>query len=167
MHSLTPLVPELPEKLHRSLHYSPNSLLLLSSLRFPMAEQQHIFVIARVRTAGSGSTKYRCVAAYHVMQCQGAIALCCLLRFLATMKHGSNKEVIESETSALHDKYCSHEDLPAVCCPSITFLMAMCWSTKFIVPGNPNVGYSQYSPLDENIGNDSAGLHLVINVDDN
>ncbi|KAG1830888.1 hypothetical protein EV424DRAFT_1534817 [Suillus variegatus] len=131
-----------------------------------MAEQQHIFVIARVRTAGSGSTKYRCVAAYHVMQCQGAIALCCLLRFLATMKHGSNKEVIESETSALHDKYCSHEDLPAVCCPSITFLMAMCWSTKFIVPGNPNVGYSQYSPLDENIGNDSADNQQDITVID-
>lgn len=44
--------------------------------------------------------------------------------------------------------------------------MAMYWSTKFIIPGNPNVGYSQYSPLDENIGSDSASLYLVINVGD-
>ncbi|KAG2153528.1 uncharacterized protein EDB93DRAFT_222446 [Suillus bovinus] len=116
-----------------------------------MGERQHIFVITRVRTAGSGSTKYRCVAAYHVTQCQGAMALCCLYRFLGVVKHGSNREVIEAETSALHEKYCSNEDLPAVCCPFITFLMAMCWSTKFITPGNPNVGYTQYSPLDENI----------------
>jgi hypothetical protein len=95
------------------------------------------------------------------------MALCCLLRFLAVVKHGSNREVIESETSALHEKYCSNEDLPVVCCPFITFLMAMCWSTKFITPDNPNVGCGQYSPLDENIGSVSGGLYLVINVDDN
>ncbi|KAG1742772.1 uncharacterized protein EDB91DRAFT_297499 [Suillus paluster] len=89
-----------------------------------------IFVIARIRSACSGSTKHRCVAAYHVPQCQGAVtALSCLLRFLAMVKYGSNREVIESEVSALHEKYCSNEDIPALCCPFITFLMAMCWST--------------------------------------
>ncbi|KAG2341956.1 hypothetical protein BDR05DRAFT_416375 [Suillus weaverae] len=131
-----------------------------------MGEQQHIFVITRVRTAGSGSTKYRCVAAYHVTQCRGAMALCCLLRFLAVVKHGSNREVIESEMNALHEKYCSNEDLPAVCCPSITFLMAMCWGTKFIIPGNPNVGYSQYPPLDENDSADNQQDITVIDLAD-
>ncbi|KAG2122563.1 hypothetical protein DEU56DRAFT_917736 [Suillus clintonianus] len=131
-----------------------------------MGERQQIYVITRVRSAGSGSTKHRCVAAYHVPQCQGTIALCCLLRFLAVVKHGSNREVIESEINALHEKYCSNEDLPAVCCPFITFLMAMCWSTKFTVPGNPDVGYSRYSPLDENVGSDGADNHQEITVID-
>ncbi|KAG2738462.1 hypothetical protein P692DRAFT_201798404 [Suillus brevipes Sb2] len=130
------------------------------------AGEQHIFVITRVRAACSGSTKYRCVAAYHATQCQGAMALCCLLRFLAVVKHGSNREVIESETSALHEKYCSNEDLPVVCCPFITFLMAMCWSTKFITPDNPNVGCGQYSPLDENIGSVSGDNKKDITVID-
>lgn len=63
-------------------------------------ERHHIFIITRVRAAGSWSTNYHCVAAYHAMQCQGALALCCLLRFPALVKHGSNREVIRPETSA-------------------------------------------------------------------
>ncbi|KAG0692160.1 hypothetical protein DFH29DRAFT_971841 [Suillus ampliporus] len=132
-----------------------------------MGEQLQIFVITRIRSACSGSTKHRCVAAYHVPQCQGEVALSCLLHFLAMVKYGSNREVIESETSALHEKYCINEDLPALCCPFITFLMAMCWSTKFINPtGISDVGYSQYSPLNEKFGSGDADHQQGITVID-
>src|SRR6267154_3934289 len=84
-----------------SLSYDKHSVWV--ALRFPMGEQFQIFVITRVRSVGSGSTKYRCVAAYKVPRCQGAAALSCLLHFLSMVKHGSNREVIEPEELC----YCS------------------------------------------------------------
>ncbi|EGN96616.1 hypothetical protein SERLA73DRAFT_58688 [Serpula lacrymans var. lacrymans S7.3] len=101
-----------------------------------MGQRHQAFVIARIRPAGGGPPRLRCIAAFHHQWCYGTLPLGATRRFLTLVKQKSNADIIKAEIRAIEGKYTDRQDFPAVPCPFVAFLLASSWTTDLEDPKN-------------------------------
>ncbi|KIJ69414.1 hypothetical protein HYDPIDRAFT_46936, partial [Hydnomerulius pinastri MD-312] len=99
-----------------------------------MGQRHQIYVVARLRPAGDGQPRYRCIVALHDQWCYGRLPLKGTRRFFSLIKQSENIEIVRAELKALDGKYDRDESLSPIPCPYIAFLLTLSWTADLSNP---------------------------------